>query len=144
MIGPGSDKKIVSVEKKKINCIVTFSTSVGASVETAETEVWTVAIRLAGGPTGGHLATQKNEQINKHLSKQNNKLQLHNHCQVGLAVDTCIVDIIYHLMVAIMLVIKFSSHLVILLWNKNSLMRQYRALAVFLVQLVKGRAGVAT
>ena len=38
--------------------MVTFSASVGASVETAETEVWTVAVRLAGGPTGGHLATQ--------------------------------------------------------------------------------------
>ena len=57
--------------------MVTFSASVGASVETAETEVWTVAVRLAGGPTGGHLATQENEerikQTNKHLSKQSNE-----------------------------------------------------------------------
>ena len=51
-------------------------------------------------------------------------------------------------MVAIILIITFSFHLVIFLRNKNflkkSFMRQYRALAVFLVQLVKSRAGVAT
>ena len=50
--------------------MVTFSASVGASVETAETEVWTVAVRLAGGPTGGHLATQKNEERTKQTNKQ--------------------------------------------------------------------------